>query len=119
MTPKQEREWAQGIMERIKDDRWGVEVCAMGEFLGIVKGLAKSDKYIDKAYARRIAGTFENVLWLREYQKGEITKEEFWKRLEDKGRAEAEKKIDAFNKRLDRELHPRRKKRKKRTTAGR
>lgn len=118
MTPKQEREWAKSIMERIRSDYTEVALIAIPEFAGLVKGLAENEKYIDKAFARKVTNTFENVLWLREWQKGEITKEEFWKRIDDKVKAESGKRVEAFEKRLDRKLNPPRKKRKKRPVSG-
>lgn len=77
MTPKQEREWAQDIYQRVKDDYVDVAILAIPEFAGYVKAMAENDQYIDKRFARKVTEMFEMVLWLRELQKGEITKEVF------------------------------------------
>ncbi len=113
MTPKQERERAKRILEQVDTDVYAVEVQFFAECRGIVKNFAENEKYCDRPFARRLTDLFENVLWLREYQQKKITKEEFWKRIEDKARAEAQKQIDAIERRVDRALHPRRKRKKR------
>lgn len=95
MTPKKEREWAQDILKRIQDDAYFADIgvaCFM-EFGGMVKALAENQSYIDRSYYRKVTSTFENILWLREYQNGDITKDELVKRLTAKGQALAENRL--------------------------
>ncbi|MGE5494597.1 MAG: hypothetical protein ACM3S4_04780 [Burkholderiales bacterium] len=112
MTPKQEREWAQDIYKRVHDDIVEVGCLCIPEFIATIKGLAEGQKYIDKSFARKVTAIFETILWMRECQKGEITKEEFFERIEKRAKAQAEKQWNDRKKRIERQLHPRRKRKK-------
>lgn len=113
MTPAEERKWAQDILKRIEADYSTVMIMAVREFGGMVKEFAENPKCFEKAFCRKIADTFENILWLRDCQKGVITKEEFASRLEAKGKAYAEKRWEDRKKRIERQQHPRRKRKKR------
>ncbi len=119
MTPKQEREWAQDIMDRVKADSFRVSTQLLHECMFHVQGLAENQQFCDKPLARRLADIMENVLWLRDCQDGKISNDELWKRIEDKTKTAVDKRMDAFRKRLERESQPKKKKRKKRAASGR
>ena len=112
MTPKQEREWAKKILEQVDADVYGVSIQFFAECRGVVQRFADNEKLCDKPFARRLTDLLESVIWLREYQEGYITKDEFWKRIDDKANAQAQKSIDALHKRIDRALNPKRKRKK-------
>lgn len=112
MTAKQEREWAQDIIKRVSADSVDVGVLCYIEFLAIIKGFADDPKYYNKPFARKVTSLFENILWLREAQEGKITEEEFFKRLEAKGKAEAEKQWTDRLKRLNKKYKKKGKKKK-------
>lgn len=117
MTPKQEKEWAKEILDRVNKFGYGMVLQSYAEFRGEVKGLAEGATYIDKAFARKVTSVFEGAVWLEDYSNGVITKEEFLKKLEEKGKAEAQKKHEAMLKRLENKFNPKPKRRKKKSKA--
>jgi len=119
MTPKEEREWAQGILERVEADSFAVSIRLLPYCLYHVRGLAENQRLCDKQLGRRLADMLEDIIWCWELQNGKITRAEFDQRFKDKATAEYEKKMAAYRKRLERDHRPRRNKRKKRTASGR
>lgn len=115
MTPKQEKEWAKGILDRVNDFGYAMCLQTYAEFKGKLSGLSEGKTYIDKPFARKVTSLFESMIWYDDYTKGTITKEELFKKLEEKGRAEAQKKHDAMMKRLENKLNPKPKRRKKKS----
>lgn len=113
MTPKQEREWASQIYDRVKEFDHGSMLQSYAEFRGLLKSLAEGDKYVDKAFARKVADLFESIAWLEDYRKDIITKDEFNEKLMNKGRLAAEKDHAAFMRRLENKYNPKPKPRKK------
>lgn len=111
MTPKQEREWVKGIYDQIRADTVDCGVILVGETLGLLREFSENSPICDKPFARKIAELYECILWYRQVQKGEMTQEEYFKRLQDKGKAIAEKRWNAAMARI--KAKPRRRKRKK------
>lgn len=117
MTPKQEKEWAKEILDKV--DKFGYDMImqAYVEFKGELMDLAEGHIFIDKSFARKVAGVFENVVWMEDYKNGVSTREEFFKKLEEKGKAEAQKKHDAMLKSLENKINPKPKRGKKKSKA--
>lgn len=115
MTPKQEKEWAKVILDRVNEFGYATCLQAYAEFKGELSGLAEGKKYINKPFARKVTSLFESMIWYDDYSKGDITKEEFFKKLEEKAKAEVDKKYDAMMKRLENKLNPKPKRRKKKS----
>lgn len=113
LTPKQEKEWMQQILNRMDNFSLGYVMQVYAEFRGTLKGFVEGESFIDKSFARKIADIVEDVIWLEDLHKGDITKEEFNQKLMDKGKAQAEKQWAAHMKYIENKFHPKRKRRKK------
>lgn len=115
MTPKQEKEWAKGILDNVNEFGYDMFMQAYVEFKGELIGLAEGHTYIDKPFARKVTSLFESLVWMDNYRKGTITKEEFLKKLEEKGKAQAQKEYDVRLKRIENKFNPKPKRRKKKS----
>lgn len=112
MTAKESRAYAGQLAEEIRNGGWACYQELASEILGIVAAYANGEPLCDTVYARRLADTLENIVWLKEYREQKITWEEFSQRLFDKGKAKAQKEWDARMKRMEAAIHPKRKRRK-------
>lgn len=115
MTPKQEKEWAKGILDRVNEFGYEMFMQAYAEFKGELRGLAEGKTYIDKPFARKVTRVFESMIWFDDYGKGTITKEEFFLKLDERAKGEAQKKHDAMMKRLENKFNTKPKRRKKKS----